>query len=207
MSTASIGFAQPAAITTTYEVSQVMHLDETQLAVYLLDEGTGTWVGLPSTVDTGQQEVTAQTTQVGHYDVQAPLLCPADTWEINDTFNSAKLISTDNFSTTLVFDVAEDEDWFKFSATTGVTYTFQITGQVSGVATTMTLYETDGFTPLVSGAATFLETKVPQNGTYFLRIDRATGGTTGCDATYHLVATQEDAHSRVYLPLVLRGYP
>lgn len=188
----SMSFSQPIALTVTYGIAETRHLDTTRLVVYRWDESGGSWLALPSTIDLGLRQVAAQTTEMGEFDLQAPLLCSADSTEPDDNYDTALTLSTDGVPVSRLFDIADDEDWFRFTATAGKTYELSTSGLGTGVDTILELYDLDGITLLVfddnsgGGMASRLEWQAPLTGTYFLRVIPSSGSVTGCDATYHL---------------------
>jgi hypothetical protein len=200
-------FAQPVNMTVNYDPDQLMHLDLTNLALYQWDDLADIWTALASTIDSVNHTVTAQTTNVGNFSLQAPLVCPADTLEPNDNYDGASYIQTDGTSVSNLFDIATDEDWFKFDATAGTSYEIQTTNLATGVDTVLEIYDTNGVTMLATndnsggGNASLLTWQAPADGTYFVRVRQAAGSAYGCDASYD-VATR--IMHRIYLPLVER---
>lgn len=170
----SMSFSQPIALTVTYGIAETRHLDTTRLVVYRWDESGGSWLALPSTIDLGLRQVAAQTTEMGEFDLQAPLLCSADSTEPDDNYDTALTLSTDGVPVSRLFDIADDEDWFRFTATAGKTYELSTSGLGTGVDTILELYDLDGITLLVfddnsgGGMASRLEWQAPLTGTYFL---------------------------------------
>jgi len=200
-------FDVPVTVTFHYDPSAMPHLDTSQLTINQWDDVGQTWVALSTTLDTVNQQASAQTSQPGHFDLQAPLVCPADTLEPNDNYDGAILVQTDGSLLSNLFDIAQDEDWFKFDAVAGVGYNIQTTNLAAGVDTALEIYDTDGVTLLASddngggGSASSLIWQSPQDGLYFARIVQASGSSFGCEATYNFAAL---ATYRIYLPLVLR---
>jgi len=135
------------------------------------------------------------------------LVCPADTLEPNDNYDGASVAQTDGTLVSNLFDIAQDEDWFKFDALAGTEYAIQTTNLAAGVDTAVEIYDTDGVTLLASddngggGNASSLTWQATQDGVYFARIVQASGSSFGCGATYNFAAL---ATYRIYLPLVLR---
>jgi len=207
----SMSFSQPIALTVTYGIAETRHLDTTRLVVYRWDESGGSWLALPSTIDLGLRQVAAQTTEMGEFDLQAPLLCSADSTEPDDNYDTALTLSTDGVPVSRLFDIADDEDWFRFTATAGKTYELSTSGLGTGVDTILELYDLDGITLLVfddnsgGGMASRLEWQAPLTGTYFLRVIPSSGSVTGCDATYHLSIAKKSQLGRTYLPIVLKN--
>jgi len=154
------------------------------------------WHPLTTTVDTANHIVTAQAQDLGDFDLQAPLLCPADDLELDDSYYAAKAISTDGTPVSRLFDIAEDEDWFRLEAVAGTDYIIQTDNLTTGVDTVVEIYDLDGLTLLASddnsggGAASKLEWQAPLDGIYFLRVAQASGSAYGCDAAYEFSVSQ-----------------
>ena len=211
ITTASTTFVQPVALNVSYGAEQVRHLNTDQLTVYHWNDNNGSWIGLPTTIDISQKRAIAQTTESGSFDLQAPLLCPADANEINDNYDNAKGILADGAPNTYLFDIAEDEDWFSLEAKAGLIYLIETANLASGVNTIIELYDIDGVTLLASddnsgdGAASRLKWIAPQDGVYFIRIVQAVGSTWGCSSIYNLTVTLNGEGSTLYLPLILKN--
>ena len=200
-------FDIPVTVTVHYDPSWMMHLDTFQMTISQWDEVSQAWVALSTTIDTVNQLATAQTTQPGHFDLQAPLVCPADTHEPNDSYDGASFIKTDGTLVSNLFDIATDEDWFKFDAWAGAEYNIQTANLAAGVDTVMELYDHDGVTLLVTdenngdGNASSLTWQSPAGGTYFVHVRQAAGSVYGCNASYDLSIL---ASYNIYQPLVNR---
>lgn len=205
---ATSGFEQPVTMTVTYATTDVLHLDPTQLTVYRWDDAISAWVALSTTVDTDQHQAIAQTMEIGSFDLQAPLLCPADAREPDDTYDAAGPIPVDGIPVGRLFDISEDEDWFRLEAVAGAVYTLQTQNLAAGVETVLSIYDLDGLTLLASddnsggGKASRLEWRAPKTGTYFVRVTPASGSAYGCTATYEVVAI---VRYQIYLPLVFKN--
>lgn len=200
-------FAQPVTLNVNYGTEMVRHLNTSLLAIYHWDDLNNTWTALSSSVNTAQQSVSTQTLDTGKFDLQAPLLCPTDTYEVNDDYQTAKDVPI-GVPTTFLFDIPDDEDWFRLEATTGFSYTIQTANLATGVDTIIELYNIDRGPLLVSddngggGKASRLQWRAPADGIYFVRIAQASGSTNGCSAAYKLVLSQEG--SKIYLPIIVK---
>lgn len=188
-------FDLPVTVTVHYDPSTMPHLDTNQLTINQWDDVALAWIALPTTLDTVNQEASAQTSQPGNFDLQAPLVCPADTLEPNDNYDGARVVLTDGTQVSNLFDIATDEDWFRFDAVAGTQYDIQTSNLATGVDTTLELYDTDGVTLLVSndngggGNASSLNWQAPQDGVYFARVVQASGSSFGCGSTYNFAVT------------------
>jgi len=200
-------FDVPVTVAVHYDPSWIPHLDTNQLTIYQRDDVGEGWIGLSTIIDAVNQQASAQTTQPGHFDLQAPLVCPADALEPNDNYDGASVVQTDGSEVSNLFDIAQDEDWFKFLAVAGTEYAIQTTNLAAGVDTALEIYDTDGVTLLTSddngggGQASSLAWQAPRDGLYFLRVSRAADSEYGCAASYRLSVAQS---RRLFLPLILR---
>ncbi len=205
---APLGFSQPVTITASYSVTSTQHLNLNQLAMYRWSNTSSTWVGLTSTVNISNNQVTAQTTDIGSFDLQAPLLCLADSSEPDDTVEAAKTIPTDGTQISRLFDIADDEDWGRFNAMAGMKYVIQTSNLAAGVDTMVQLYDINGANVLATNdnyggtLASRIDWIAPQDGTYFIRVSRTASSAYGCNATYKLSVTQMN---QLYLPLILNN--
>ena len=69
---------RPITLTVEYGDADILHLDESQLALALWDDDQTMWRPLTSTVDTSSNTVVASSAYLGEFDLQAPLMCPAE---------------------------------------------------------------------------------------------------------------------------------
>jgi hypothetical protein len=202
----SASFLKPVTVTVSYTNTLLTHLDTEQLSLYHWDGAQAAWQPLTSTVDAVGQSVSAQTTAIGHFDLQAPLLCPSDNLEPNDNYDSASAMAPGLAPVSSTFDIAQDEDWFAFEAHAGCVYKVETTGLVAGVATVAELLDVDGSTVLAvddgdQERSSHLQWQSPRTGIYFVRISQSSGSVHGCDASYRLGV---EVRWELYLPLVLR---
>ncbi len=141
-------------------------------------------------------------------DLQAPLLCPTDTREINDGYDHATTITTTGILTDALFDIETDEDWFQAELAADAVYTIQTANLSTGVDTILELYEPDGVTLLASddnsgdGLASRLVWQTAVTGTYFLRVAQAPGSAYGCSAAYELSIIELE--NIIYLPVIIK---
>ncbi len=204
---ASTSFAQPLTVTVAYTDSEMLHLDKDRLGVYRWSANDMAWVGLTTTLQANQNQVMAQTNEIGNFDLQAPLLCPADTSEPDDGVYVAKPIPTNGEPVNDLFDVAQDEDWFQLEAQAGNKYLVQTPNLAAGVNPIVEVYTVEGVTLLNSnndsgsGRTSKLEWQAPQDGPYFIRLSRGSGSAYGCNATYQISVTE---FHQLYLPLAVR---
>lgn len=200
---------KPVTLTVSYSEDSIRHLNVNQLGLYHWDENQQNWELLPGTVNQTDKVITAQTQELGDFSLQAPLLCPADSLELNDDFYTASSISLEGTPTNVLFDISTDQDWFGLDATHGFTYTLQTANLATGVNTIIEVYDIDGITLLASddnsggSLASLLEWVAPEDGTYYVRIVQAPGSAYGCSAAYNLAIRQE-GNNTIYLPIILK---
>jgi len=200
------GFSQPITVSVTYGVTEVLHLNSNQLTVYHWDDTDNTWEALTTTMDIKKSQAIAQTTEIGSFDLQAPLLCPTDSQEPDDSYDAARAVPLDGTPVSRLFDIAQDEDWFHLEAVAGRSYVVQTSNLAVGVDTIVEVYDLDGVTLLASddnsggGWTSYLEWQAPLDGIHFVRVTQASGSICGCDATYELSVKQIP---QLYLPLVV----
>ena len=200
---------QPIGLNLNYTQEAARHLNVKQMQIYHWDGEKREWQALPSTVDAAARLVSAKTTSLGQFDLQAPLLCPADAVEPDDNYFAAREITPNGATVTRLFDTPEDEDWFYFAAQQGITYLIETNRLSAGVDTHVELYDLASGALLVSnddggaGKASKLRWKAPRAGTFFLRVLRVGEDSAfGCRASYALKVSYE--FHQLYLPLVLK---
>jgi hypothetical protein len=151
--------------------------------------------------------ITATTDSLGNFDLQAPLLCSGDTTEPDDSYDSAAVITSSMISVSRLFDIPEDQDWFRLDLIGGKKHIVRTTVLGPAVDTLVQVYDIDGLTVLAQddngggGQASRIEWQAPRDGTYFVRVSQASGSAYGCNATYELSV---EAMKQIYLPLVIR---
>jgi Tol biopolymer transport system component len=181
--------ARPVEISAGFTGAATRHLDIEKLLLYHWQGGR--WSPLPTVVNSEAQAVVAASNQFGDFDLQAPLLCPADALEPDDSFDAARAATGTASSWERLFDVAEDEDWFQVEAVAGTSYQAAVDVVAPGVALTVELYDRDGLTRLdhQRGSGTLAWTAA-EAGTYFVRVAAEAGSHVGCDASYRLTVSQ-----------------
>ena len=143
-------FSTSIPISISYDPAAIQHLVESQLTINKWDETSNSWITLATTLDTNTHTASAQTDSIGSYILQAPLVCPADTLEVNDNLESASDLDMDGYLMDNLFDIAADEDWFRFDAIAGTNYTLQTNSLAAGVDTLLEVIDKDGMTRLKS---------------------------------------------------------
>jgi hypothetical protein len=185
-------FDLPVTITVDFDPSWNPHLDYSQAVIHQWDDSSQVWVGLSTSIASQSHQASAETLYPGNFDLQAPLICPADTLEVNDTYDGAAMIQTDGTIVGSLFDIAQDEDWFRFEANSGVKYKIHTQNLAPDTDTFVELIDTDGLTSLLlddnsgEGLASSLEWVSSSDGYYFILVSSTPSGITGCDAIYEI---------------------
>lgn len=177
--------ARPVEISLSFANAATRHLDLEQLLLYHWQAGQG-WLPLPTLVDRESQAVIAASNQLGDFDLQAPLLCPADAMEPDDSFDAATIATDANSQWERLFDIAEDEDWFQIEAIADTSYRLVAEALAPGVNFTVELYDRDGLTRLNSRGPGNYVWSASETGSYFVRVAPVAGSAIGCDAGYRL---------------------
>jgi hypothetical protein len=178
--------ARPVEVSVGFGGAATRHLDVEQMLLYHWQTGVG-WSPLPTVVDHEAQAIIAATDTFGDFDLQAPLLCPADALEPDDSFDAATFATGTGATWERLLDVAADEDWFQVEAVAGGSYEVSVGELASGVALTLELYDRDGLSRMDNrrgpGTITWTATEA---GSYFVRVVPEVGSNTGCEASYRL---------------------
>jgi choice-of-anchor C domain-containing protein len=203
----SESFTQPVSINMNYETAQIRHSNLSSLKIYQWDEIGKTWNPVTTTINNSAREATAQSFDTGMFQLQAPLLCPTDSIEPDDTYGTSVYISSNGTPVNRVLDSSQDEDWFRMDATTGRMYIIRTSNLATGIDTVLEIYNRD-LTRLAinddSGGsqASLLAWIAPSDGIYFLRVTGYSGSASGCNATYQLSVTEKFP---VFLPIITRN--
>jgi len=140
--------------------------------------------------------------------------CPvaADSYEADNTPAYARLIETDGKWQMHNFHVEQDQDWVKFVALPGITYTLATTNTGGHADTVLYLYDRDGSTLLDSNdddptnwPASRLIWQAPTAGTYYIKVKHWDPYAYGCTTGYGLSITPDRPIYRSYLPVILRN--
>ena len=133
----------------------------------------------------------------------------ADSLENDNTAASAKTISIGS-TQTHNFDAPGDQDWVKFTAQSGTTYTIQTSNLGANADTYLYLYSTDGSTLLASNddyggtLASRIDWQAPASGTYYVMVKHWNPNVGGCETSYDLSVNLATGTNPLYLPLILR---
>ncbi len=182
--------AHPVELAVRYQGVDTRHLALGDLMIMRWDHEAQTWTPLPTVVDEAAQVVYAATDRLGEFDLQAPLRCPADRLEADDSYFAAVYVRAGHPPLTRLFDVAEDQDWLRFDASAGTPYQVTVDDVTEGVTLQVEVYDVDGLTRLAANGAGTLAWQPAADGTYFVRVAPAPGSAVGCDASYRVAITQ-----------------
>jgi len=182
---------EPITFVVEYPVALLHHLNENELHLARWDEVGGVWLPLPTIVDKVNKTLTAESMEFGAFDVQAPLICPADVTEPDDNGKAAIELMPGAPSAKRWLDSAMDEDWFSFTATSGVEYRFDFIND-PGVKVSLELLDSDGQSTLLTGGSGLVWI-APDDGWYYARVTPASGSLAGCDAGYQLTIISLDS--------------
>jgi hypothetical protein len=180
----------PATVAVDISHVEAAHLDLARLALQRWDPLTGRWIPLPTQFDPTANQVVAQIDRFGNFDLQAPLLCPADELEPDDAYFGASALAP-GAAIQRLFDGEGDEDWFRLDANAGRAYVFAARNLHPAGALEATLYGTDGLSALASAGAAGEEVaqitlQTAADGAYFLRLRPTAPVGPGCDKRYEL---------------------
>lgn len=185
------------------------HLDTEELSFYRYNSTSNTWEPQVTALDSENFIASAQLGSEGHYDIQAPLVCPADSTEPGDDSPSINnVLPALQQDTTLLrwFDIEEDRDWFGIYGIAGITYNIQTQNLAPGVDTILTLYDKDGETILVTddnsgdGTGSIINYVVPENAVYYVQASPAPGSAYGCDSSYQITISSN--MQTIFLPVI-----
>jgi murein DD-endopeptidase MepM/ murein hydrolase activator NlpD len=197
--------SEPLTVTLAGDLRNMPHVNVSKLALRRWDESRKSWTALPTAVNSTRTGVTAQTAEMGRFDLHAPLICPADIREPDDHHGAAQVILADGTPVVRLFDIRQDLDWFLFEAKTGGVYHLEVRGLAAGVQPVLGLYDADTVAPLAPaiearGTLTATATwRAPLTGTYLLRASPAPGSTVGCAAVYQLRVAEMQAPESITL--------
>jgi murein DD-endopeptidase MepM/ murein hydrolase activator NlpD len=212
LSTVSLALDQaltlPITITATYTDSEVRHLNVNQLTLTHWDQAKRSWQDLPTQIDAETHTVTAQTQALGEFDLQAPLLCPADAVEPDDDYFAARSVVAEGEVESRLFDIAGDEDWFYLEVEGERTYIIETVNLAPNVDTVLELFSRDAQTRLAvsdnrrNSLASYMEWTSAQDNVYFVRVSSGGNSANGCQASYELQVTLKPY--QLFLPLITK---
>ena len=139
-----------------------------------------------------------------------------DGYEADNAYTSAKWIYADE-SQVHNIHTEGDQDWIKFQATAGFTYTLSTTNDGGHADTVLYLYDTDGVTLITSNddypgmwPSSQIDWQAPADGVYYVKVEHWDPYAYGCTTAYGLSVSGEGLPSEprrdVYLPIVLKRY-
>ena len=134
-------------------------------------------------------------------------LANADAYENDETYNAASLIALGDTQAHNIDHLA-DNDWIRFEAQSGITYTLQTSNLGTSADTYMYLYDSDGTTLLISNddyngtLASYIEWVAPATGTYYVLIKHWNPNVGGCNTGYNFRFAEPGFE--IFLPVVTR---
>lgn len=176
----------------SYRPTDTLHLQEGSLRLFRHNDSNTMWEDSVGGVDPNQNRFQSWLYNLGHFDLQTGLSCGNDSNEINDSPLSARAIGTDNAPRYAVFDIPDDQDWFRFEAVEGERYLISTSDLNNDVNTYLELFDRDGAILLAAddnsggGYASRIEWQAPTDGVYFIRVTPVTGSRTDCNASYRV---------------------
>ncbi len=194
----------PLSVTVHYAGADVQHLMPESMGLYRWDEAQQQWLALAGQIDAEQQAISASTQAFGLFQVQAPLRCPADADEPDDSYYAAIDYVAGNNLGPRLFDGPLDEDWLRIELNGDTAYLISAQGN-SAVEVAWILFDQDGVTPLAGGDSVLapLAVQPPRTGTFFLRTQpMGAVDDTACNTAYAIAV--DVAAPRLFLPLVER---
>lgn len=138
-------------------------------------------------------------------------LASSDAYEGDDSAATATLVAI-NTTQPRNFDSLSDQDWIKFQAQEGVTYTLRTTSLGIGADTYLYLYDTDQTTLLAANddydgtLASQISWVAPRDDTFYVLVRHWNPNVGGCGTRYTLSVRDRAFIQNIYLPLVLSQY-
>ncbi|MGQ9715329.1 MAG: PPC domain-containing protein, partial [Anaerolineae bacterium] len=158
---------------------------------------TPTWPPTPTPTPSPTPTVTPTPTRTATPTITptpSPTPC-SDPYEPDDFWYQAKTILVGEVWQTHLHQAPGDVDYVKFTAAAGRTYVIRTDFLGDGLQndTTLTLYGTDGITPLAfndqdpaNPPASRIDWTCPVDGTYYVKVAQFNPGVGGCDFSYGL---------------------
>ncbi len=135
-----------------------------------------------------------------------------DGYEGDDTSATAGLLSIGATQPHNIHAIG-DQDWVKFDANGGITYTIQTSNLGLSADTYLYLYDTDATTLLAANddyggtLASQIEWTAPMTDTYYVMVKHWNPNVGGCGTSYDLsITTASGGGNDVYLPIILKGH-
>ncbi len=136
-------------------------------------------------------------------------IASADAYESDDLPAEARPIASDG-TQRRNFDSLGDQDWVKFTAQGGVTYTIQTSNLGPAADTYLYLYDTDGSTLLAANddydgsLASHIEWRAPVTGAYYLLVKHWNPDVAGCGTAYDLTMMRA-LTNKMFLPVIFKS--
>lgn len=136
----------------------------------------------------------------------------ADAYEVDNAYTSAHPIETDGLWQMHNFHAEGDQDWVRFIALPGITYTLVTTNTGGHADTVIYLYGSDGNILIdyndddpENWPASRLIWQPSTGGLYYIKVKHLDPYAYGCTTGYGLSVTPSQTIYHTYLPVVLRG--
>lgn len=127
-----------------------------------------------------------------HHTVEICDVAP-DAYEVDDTTGEASWIATDGVAQPRNFHTEADQDWAKFDAIGGITYTLRTSNTGGHGDTVLYLYDIDGSTLIDRnddypgmGLASRIDWQPPTDGIYYAKVEHWDAYAYGCTTAYDL---------------------
>jgi hypothetical protein len=197
----NVDLIKPMSVSAIYDKKYLKHLDEDKLTFLFTKDSPRTrypWVELSTQVDKARNTVTTSGTALGNYVLVAPLLCPADTAEFDDNYDSSHFLdqSKMGMKIPMIFDIPGDQNWLKFVAQKGNSYKISIEDAAFGVKPVIEIYDNSGLNKvsvvhdgeiLAPSISDFAQvSKVA----FFIRIVASSDSATGCHEKFNFVLSE-----------------
>lgn len=197
-----------ATITLTTVLADVSQLAQIEAAsASVVDETTVTLYG-----QTDSGGVVAESDEADNISDGVDIcIASPDVYEGDDGAGSAQPIALGE-TQSHNFDKPGDQDWVRFTADEGQTYTLQTSNLGPASDTYLYLYDTDGSTLLAANddyggsLSSQIEWEAPTGGTYFAKVSHWNPNAGGCGTSYETSVQLGAPRQYIHLPLVMSKY-
>lgn len=193
---------KPMSVSAIYDKNYLKHLDEDKVTFLFTKDSMGTsrypWIELSTEVDKVKNTVTTSGAALGNYVLVAPLLCPSDTAEFDDNYDSSHLLdkSKMGMKIPMIFDIPGDQNWLKFFAQKDNSYKISIEDMAFGVKPVIEIYDSSGLNKI--SVVRDGETWTPSirdfaqasKVLFFIRVVASSDSATGCHEKFNFVLNE-----------------